>query len=616
MPKPIDRLKSLISREALRQLAGGKSFERGEDYFDSGAVENLRVVGDAIEAKVRGEELYRVRLRVAIDTSDDLGEEMDADHVDDVFDDSEFDEVDEDEATGAIALAFSCSCPYGRDGHFCKHLVATGLAFLAGEIDDAATALPDLRAYLAGLAPERLVELLLSQCEVDERLRRRLEADAARTVAKGAGVDVAQWKRTLRQAAHVSDFISYREMYDYAGGVEEVIEAIEGLLADGHAAAVIELADYGLELVEDVTDRVDDSDGHMGGLMHQLQDLHLAACEKAPPDRRLLAEQLFHWETTSGYGIFSGAVTTYGDILGDEGRARYRELAETEWQNLPALSPGDKEEGDYNLRYSLSRVMRQLARASGDFDELIAVMSHDLSSPYSFLEIAKACEEQDRNDLALEWVERGWQAFPDRHDGRLRDFLVDAYHRRGRHDEALQMVWQAFEEVPSLALYAQLHATAAKAGQWMIWREHAMALIRRGIAAETQEAKGRKPAFWQSRAAASLLVEVHLHENDIDAAWREAGAGGCREGLWLELAGRREPTHPRDAIAVYRAHVERLLQHAAQRNYQESVTYLGRIERLCKGLGKDAEFRALLVSIRAANKRRPNFIKLIDAKGW
>jgi uncharacterized Zn finger protein len=182
------------------------------------------------------------------------------------------------------------------------------------------------------------------------------------------------------------------------------------------------------------------------------------------------------------------------------------------------------------------------------------------------------------------------------------------------------MIWQAFEERPSLDLYVRLQTSADLAGQWSIWREHALALVRHGIAAETEatKAKGRgsKPLPWQPRLDASLLVEVFLHENDPDAAWREAKAGGCREGLWLQLAGRREATHPTDAVAVYRQHVERLLQHAAQHNYEESVTYLARIERLLAGLGRDAEFRTTLQIIRAANKRRPNFIKLIDAKGW
>ena len=34
-------------------------------------------------------------------------------------------------------------------------------------------------------------------------------------------------------------------------------------------------------------------------------------------------------------------------------------------------------------------------------------------------------------------------------------------------------------------------------------------------------------------------------------AWREAGEGGCSEGLWLRLAAGREKDHPDDAARIY-----------------------------------------------------------------
>jgi hypothetical protein len=78
--------------------------------------------------------------------------------------------------------------------------------------------------------------------------------------------------------------------------------------------------------------------------------------------------------------------------------------------------------------------METLAKQSGDFEALVAVKSRDLSLPFGFLEIAQIYKAAANDQAALEWAERGARAFPVHTDGRLREFLIDEYHRRGRHD--------------------------------------------------------------------------------------------------------------------------------------------------------------------------------------
>ena len=71
------------------------------------------------------------------------------------------------------------------------------------------------------------------------------------------------------------------------------------------------------------------------------------------------------------------------------------------------------------------------------------------------------------NDEALAWAERGLNAFPDRPHNDLRDFLVRAYLKRKRNDEALQLTWIQFEERPRLEVYKKLHEVAGKLGIWL-----------------------------------------------------------------------------------------------------------------------------------------------------
>jgi uncharacterized Zn finger protein len=56
------KLERLITPGALKALAGGTAFGRGEDYFADGAVERLRRSDEKVSAQVMGSETYQVEL--------------------------------------------------------------------------------------------------------------------------------------------------------------------------------------------------------------------------------------------------------------------------------------------------------------------------------------------------------------------------------------------------------------------------------------------------------------------------------------------------------------------------------------------------------------------------
>ena len=197
----------------------------------------------------------------------------------------------------------------------------------------------DVEAYLARQSKTHLLELLMEQVKADERLRERLLLKAARTAAKG--LDLAVYRQAIFNAVAPDDYVSYREMWDYTSGIDEVVASVADLLAEGYAAEVIELAEYALKEVEEAMHAVDDSAGQMGGIMHRLKELHHAACKRAKPEPEALAEKLFAWETESDWETFLGAAQEYASVLGKKGLARYRVLAEAAWARVPALAPTD-----------------------------------------------------------------------------------------------------------------------------------------------------------------------------------------------------------------------------------------------------------------------------------
>lgn len=547
--------------DAVVRLAGARSYERGCDYYRDGAVEFLDVETDCLHALVRGGQLYTVAL-----TSDDG------------------------------VLDYACSCPHAAEGAFCKHCVAAALAWLKrGTKPTPAKSrrateeptLADAAKILREEDTDTLVKLMIAWAKDDPELHDRLIQHTARRMGPERGIAVA--RRAFDRAVAVDDFIDYREAASWSNAVGEAIDNIDRLLQDGQAAAVVELCESALEKLEQAAEAVDYSDGYLDELFDRLQDIHLRACRKAKPDPASLAAQLFEREMHGEFNVFHNAIERYSGVLGAEGRRAYRELAEREWKKRGAGG-----------NHRLASIMEVLARASGNVEELVAVLSRDLSSSFDYLRIAEVYREARRHDQALEWAEKGLKAFPRDANSRLREFAVQEYHRRRRHGDAIQLMWTAFSQYPSLKTYRTLAVHAKKGDAWPEWRERALAEIRSRLG--------------KGSGGCSLLVEIYLHEGDADAAWREAKAGGCSGDLWLRLARARESEHPADAAAIYLKHAEAAVAATHDGRYEAAVDLLIKAAATMKRIDRSMEFVHTLEKLRAKYKTKRNFIKLIERK--
>lgn len=592
----MEAITRLLGKDALRRLAGGRSFERGANYLAARRVTSLDRGGDRVEATVAGTRRYQVELWVA---------------------DGE--------------LASSCTCPVGQDGVFCKHCVAAGLAAAgaeeAGEPGTAVT-LDDVRDHLASLPGEELVELLIAETQEDDQLLDRLRLRAA---AGGDAVEIAAFRDAIDRAVDPGRFVPYAEAYDYSRTLEEMIDSLRRLLDRGHAAEAVELVEYCCASIERAGGAVDDSDGHLGIVFDRVQALHRQACERAELEPVQLAERLFELMMASEYELFLDAIDIYAPLLGAAGRRRYAELARAEWKRLPPLRPTDGEQRrdrrpsllmgddpknvhrhyeDRHRRFLITHVMKRLAKQTGGVDELVAVLSNDLSLPYSFLGIAQVYSEAGRDDDALEWAERGIEAFPDRPDSRLAGFLAEAYRRRDDHARALELIWDLYADHPGLATYRDLKSYAERAGDWSEVRDRALALLRDQVSA-AQEERRRRGYGW-GYLDATELVRIGLWEGDAEAALQEARAGGCSEDAWLELAGHLEEAQPHQAVAIYREQVEPTINRKTKADYRDATALLGKVRALMARIGKADEFQGYLAEVRSAHKRKRNLMKLLD----
>jgi uncharacterized Zn finger protein len=580
------QLKHVLTRDALWELAGARSFERGEDYFEAGQVTTLVEHGGKLNATVQGTENYRVELWAQ---------------------------------TGE--LDYFCSCPMGKDGAFCKHCVAAGLAWLASSpgnapmrktkaADTPVVTLDDARRWLAKQEKSKLVEMLLDQAATDADLRERLLLKAAKGFGKKANVTAV--RQALDRATRTGGFVDYRAAYDFSSGIDRVVNSIAELLEAGYAEDVIELTEDALGKVEKATLSMDDSNGYMGSILSRLQELHYQACRKAKPDPESLAKRLFEWEMRAQFDTFYNAADTYAELLGESGLATYRSCAATAWARVPRITPGEKDPEEYGRTYRIKNIMEALARQSGDVEALVAIKAQNLSNAYAYLQIAEIYRDANRRDKALSWAERGLKQFSANTDSRLCEFLADEYHHLDRHDEAMHLVWKIFAEHTSLENYQTLKKHANPLHQWPMWREKALSFVREQVQGE-KETSARKQQSWGWNPPPpdhSQLVQIFLWEKDVDAAWREAQNGGCHDRWWLELAKLREKQFPADVIPIYQKRVESLINEKNHHSYAEAVKLLSKIRGLMVQQKRDDQFASYLRGVLDAHKPKRNFMKL------
>ncbi|MGQ0714865.1 MAG: SWIM zinc finger family protein [Gemmatimonadaceae bacterium] len=225
-------MKRTLTPDVLRELAGPAAFERGEEYAAAGRVISLAEDRARITAEVQGTETYDVELRIT-----------------------------------SGYPSYSCTCPVGQGGEFCKHCVAAALAWRQHSAPSRASkrkqkhdavSMNDVRTHLASMPRKALVDMLVDHSMRDETLRRRLLLETA--VRTPDGLNVETYRKAINGTMRTGSVVDYHAARAYARRIHDVVDSIERLLP-GNAGAVIELTEHALRKLERAIGYVDDSDG-------------------------------------------------------------------------------------------------------------------------------------------------------------------------------------------------------------------------------------------------------------------------------------------------------------------------------------------------------------------
>jgi uncharacterized Zn finger protein len=137
-------LTSVLHRDTLAMIVGGKTFGRGEECFRDGRVLGVQAAGGELAGLEKPQEDGRPPYEVRIWVKED-------------------------------GLAFDCTCPMGTSDRVCKHTVAVTIAHLEQERLKVDQQLDALREKLMDLSLNQLFEGLLERARVDRSVLTALE---------------------------------------------------------------------------------------------------------------------------------------------------------------------------------------------------------------------------------------------------------------------------------------------------------------------------------------------------------------------------------------------------------------------------------------------------------
>lgn len=424
---------------------------------------------------------------------------------------------------------------------------------------------------------EQLAELVLDAAVRHDDVARGLRLAVARRDG-----DLRVLRGEVDRALRTRRFLDYWGSMEWAQAGRPVVVELETTLRTAPSRELVELLQRAVGHVVKVIHHADDSSGLIGDLVRDLLDLHARACDAGVADPVKLAA----WMVRFRFGdqdLFEVDPVRYATALGEGGMAAYRDAIEQ-----------IDDVGSYALHY----VRERLAVLDQDIDAIVRLYGGDLTNMFQFLRVAEAMAELGRDDLVLEWTARGIAETDGFQVGRLYDLACETHVRLGQPLEVLRLRRYLHERMPSSSTYVALRRAADAVDVWEIERPAARAAL------EERDVRG--------------FIDALLGDDDRDLAWRIAAAAP-REALdakqWLRLAASRERERPGDALSVYQAVAEEVLQTADRRAYTDGVRILKKAAKAAHAAGLDEDFSVFIDRLREQYRRRPTLIALLDKSG-
>ena len=436
-----------------------------------------------------------------------------------------------------------------------------------------------LSGLVDGLDEAMARQLLVAAAEADESVARSVRLAAAEPAAK-----VVVLKAVVDDAFRTRRYLDWRESSEWAGEAQPAVTMLAEAVAASPSRELIELIERALGHVVKVILRADDSNGSIGGLVADLLELHAVACDSGAADPLRLAKWMIRFEFGE-QDFFNLDPVRYATALGERGLAAYR------------AEIGARYRTD-DPPFAAKRAVERLAVLDRDVDRIVELLGGDQSRPHQFIAVANAMLELGLDDDALAWTARGIATTSGWQVAKLYDIACAIHAGRGEWRVVVDLRRQQHQTMPSSVTYTGLRSAAEQTGTWHL-----------------EQADARRVLADRDRGE---FIDALLDDGDADDAWHAATASPSwdpGERRRLRLAQAREAVAPAEAAGAYLAIVDKVLERADRRAYNEAIRHLKAARRASTAGGIAPFFDAHIARLREVHRRRPTLIALLDKAG-
>ncbi|MEH2262995.1 SWIM zinc finger family protein [Nostoc sp.] len=583
-----------ITEFTIRRHANAKSFQRGEAYYEAGAVNAVTQRGHLLQAEVAGTEArpYHVNLS---------------------FDDSGL-------------TSANCTCAYNFDG-WCKHIVATMLvcARESENIEQRPT-LEQLLDRLDLIQTQRLLqELVKEDPPLIEAIDRHVgwmtnpmvEQTTIRLVRR-LTIDPAPIRRQVRQI--IRDAVRFFEEGCEEDPIAEDLLSVVQTAVDfsergegENAIAILEAITFTcVKNWDDIADYGAENDEIVGELNQAWCEAILTA-ELTPEEKVDIQINLEAWqdEWNADFGLVMEALRQGWD---------YPPLLQVLQGNITERGAWEEDVPDYADDLALIRLKilegqeryqeyLYLAEAEGQTQQYLTMLGRlgrveeaidaaqiQMNSMEEAFALAKTLSEQEALQQALDIAQSGLN-LPGNCQYELGIWTSDLAVELGNSEAALLAIKAAFQVKPSLVDYERMAELAGE--NWETVKTDLLRIVRTSSGWGTESAK----------------VDIFLHEGLIDDAIAIASELSSYDfELIHRVMNAAIPHNPSWVIANARRRAEKIMDAGKAEYYYYAVEWLKKARTAYLESGKKADWLSYRQNLMQTHARKRKLMGMFQQK--
>ncbi|MEF8850648.1 MAG: hypothetical protein V5A81_07695 [Candidatus Bipolaricaulota bacterium] len=540
------------TKEKIKSFCNQQSYDRGVRYLSQGRVEKLNIKGESVKAKVRGSQLYEVRLEL---------------------DEPDFDAI--------------CTCPYDWGG-YCKHIVATLLKLSEKDSEEFETSAEKRAAKvdetLRQATAKELRSFLRREFKRNSKAERRFLLWLDESSEEN---QLENYKRELRE------LLDSATGDDYRGEINKAIYSFFDMARDYREgddfmeAATIYRAVA--EVIAEGTEPIDNFSGYHGDEFGQAINEFAESVVGAGLDfseKKEYIDYLFERYNKKDPDYFEDY---YVEALKTicVGERDYRH-----WKNLmrPLLEDrvDSKLQGGTRENYETIQLVKpwihilKNLEEENELEELYEKVSHANSD--LCLDYAKWLSDKDREGTAIEILEGYLQQSEGSNRTDLRELLVELYEGRNPKKHVANLI-KLYKDKPNKEYYRELKS-AAPDEKW-----------------------GWVRKWLEDKLYGYDLIDFYLLEGDDQNAFEEVMESENLRIMqnYIEDLGQHDPEKYFDVYAELISSF--LAEDTGRRHYREAISHLRELNKL----DLSDRLKELVEELKRENDNRPAFLDEISS---